>query len=63
MLTGTGQAAGADALRGQVRDFLAGHDPAGPDRLDFLRARFDAGLAWVHPAANGSVSRPVCVGA
>jgi alkylation response protein AidB-like acyl-CoA dehydrogenase len=38
----------ADDLRGQVREFLAGHDPAAMDRLDFLRARFDAGLAWVH---------------
>jgi alkylation response protein AidB-like acyl-CoA dehydrogenase len=41
-------------LRGQIRDFLAGHDPATMDRLDFLRARFDAGLAWVHyPAGLG----------
>ncbi len=41
-------------LRGQVRDFLAGHDPAAMDRLEFLRARFDAGLAWVHyPAGLG----------
>jgi alkylation response protein AidB-like acyl-CoA dehydrogenase len=38
----------ADDLRGQVREFLAGHDPAAMGRLDFLRARFDAGLAWVH---------------
>jgi alkylation response protein AidB-like acyl-CoA dehydrogenase len=44
----------ADDLRGQVRDFLAGHDPAAMDRLAFLRARFDAGLAWVHyPAGLG----------
>ena len=44
----------ADDLRGQVRGFLAGHDPAAMDRLDFLRARFDAGLAWVHyPAGLG----------
>ncbi|WP_182885863.1 acyl-CoA dehydrogenase family protein [Microbispora sp. H10885] len=28
--------------------FLAEHDPAAMDRLEFLRARFDAGLAWVH---------------
>jgi alkylation response protein AidB-like acyl-CoA dehydrogenase len=43
-----------DDLRGQVRDFLAGHDPASTDRLEFLRARFDAGLAWVHyPAGRG----------
>ncbi len=53
MLTGdnpAGQVLADDAegLRQQVREFLAGHDPAGMDRLDFLRARFDAGLAWVH---------------
>jgi len=30
-----------------VNEFLAGHDPAG-DRVEFLRARFDAGLAWLH---------------
>jgi alkylation response protein AidB-like acyl-CoA dehydrogenase len=47
-------AAGADELRAQVRDFLAAHDPAAMDQLDFLRARFDAGLAWVHyPAGLG----------
>jgi alkylation response protein AidB-like acyl-CoA dehydrogenase len=41
-------------LRGQVRDFLAAHDPAATDRLEFLGARFDAGLAWVHyPAGLG----------
>ena len=39
---------GADELRDQVRGFLGSHDPAAMDRLDFLRARFDAGLAWVH---------------
>ncbi len=43
-----GTAPTADELRGQVLDFLAAHDPATTDRLDFLRARFDAGLAWVH---------------
>src|ERR1700735_2830879 len=44
----------AEDLRGQVRDFLASHDPASMDRLEFLQARFDAGLAWVHyPAGLG----------
>jgi alkylation response protein AidB-like acyl-CoA dehydrogenase len=44
----------AEDLRGQVRDFLATHDPAATDRLEFLQARFDAGLAWVHyPAGLG----------
>ena len=27
---------------------LAAHDPSSTDRTAFLRARFDAGLAWVH---------------
>ncbi|PWD42334.1 acyl-CoA dehydrogenase [Gordonia paraffinivorans] len=31
-----------------VSEFLAAHDPATTERLDFLRAQFDAGLAWVH---------------
>ena len=44
----------ASGLRLQVRDFLAGHDPSALPRLEFLRARFDAGLAWVHyPAGLG----------
>ena len=50
MLTGTGDggpgpADGADELRQRARDFLLGHDPATLPRLDFLRARFDDGLA------------------
>ena len=44
----------AEDLRGQVRDFLATHDAASMGRLEFLQARFDAGLAWVHyPAGLG----------
>jgi alkylation response protein AidB-like acyl-CoA dehydrogenase len=35
-------------LQRRVDDFLAAHDPASIDPLEFLRARFDAGLAWVH---------------
>jgi alkylation response protein AidB-like acyl-CoA dehydrogenase len=36
--------------------FLAEHDPSTMDALDFLRARFDAGLAWVHyPAGLGGL--------
>jgi alkylation response protein AidB-like acyl-CoA dehydrogenase len=35
-------------LQGRVAEFLASHDPAAVDRLEFLRARFDAGLAWVN---------------
>ena len=49
----------ATALRQQVREFLAGHDPAAMPRLDFLRARVDAGLAWVHyPAGLGGQGLP-----
>ena len=56
---GTVLADDAQALRQQVRDFLAGHDPAALPRLDFLRARFDAGLAWVHyPPGLGGQSLP-----
>ncbi|HEV7651618.1 MAG TPA: acyl-CoA dehydrogenase family protein [Actinophytocola sp.] len=37
-----------DQLRERTREFLAANDPSTMDRMDFLRARFDAGLAWVH---------------
>ena len=44
----------AEGLRAQVREFLAAHDPKQTDPLEFVRARFDAGLAWVHyPAGLG----------
>ncbi|MBA6441202.1 MULTISPECIES: acyl-CoA dehydrogenase family protein [Streptomyces] len=49
----------ADELRRRVRELLAAHPPATTDRLDFLRARFDAGLAWVHyPAGLGGLDAP-----
>jgi alkylation response protein AidB-like acyl-CoA dehydrogenase len=45
-------------VRGRVEAFLAEHDPAG-DRGEFLRARFDAGLAWVHyPEGLGGLGAP-----
>jgi alkylation response protein AidB-like acyl-CoA dehydrogenase len=45
-------------LRELARDFLAKNDPNG-DRLEFLRARFDAGLAWVHfPTGLGGLDLP-----
>jgi alkylation response protein AidB-like acyl-CoA dehydrogenase len=48
----------ADDLRDRVRRFLADHDVAG-DRLAFLRARFDAGLAWVaFPEGLGGLGAP-----
>ncbi len=45
-------------LRARVAALLAEHDPGG-DRLEFLRARFDAGLAWVHyPVGLGGLGAP-----
>ena len=55
----TGPAPDAEAVRLRVRDFLAAHNPATSDRFDFLRARFDAGLAWVHfPEGLGGLAAP-----
>jgi alkylation response protein AidB-like acyl-CoA dehydrogenase len=49
----------AAGLRERVRRLLADHDPASTERLEFLRARFDAGLAWVHfPAGLGGLDAP-----
>jgi alkylation response protein AidB-like acyl-CoA dehydrogenase len=49
----------ADDLRAQVRGFLAAHDPATTGQLEFVRARYDAGLAWVHyPAGLGGQGLP-----
>ncbi|WP_026453004.1 acyl-CoA dehydrogenase family protein [Saccharomonospora iraqiensis] len=49
----------AEDLRRRVADFLAGHDPGSTDRLEFLRARFDAGLAWVNfPEGLGGLGAP-----
>ena len=46
-------------MRERVRAFLAEHDPTVEDRLEFLRARYDAGLAWVHyPAGHGGLDAP-----
>jgi alkylation response protein AidB-like acyl-CoA dehydrogenase len=42
-----------------ARDFLREHDPAGTDPVEFLRARFDAGLAWVQfPPGLGGLGLP-----
>ncbi|MGH3680637.1 MAG: acyl-CoA dehydrogenase family protein [Natronosporangium sp.] len=44
-------------VRQLVEQFLAGHDPAGMAPGQFLRARFDAGLAWVHyPVGLGGLA-------
>jgi alkylation response protein AidB-like acyl-CoA dehydrogenase len=37
-----------EELRERTRAFLAEHDPHQMPKQDFLNARFDAGLAWVH---------------
>ncbi|MEU2491315.1 acyl-CoA dehydrogenase family protein [Streptomyces sp. NPDC007883] len=49
----------AAELRARTREFLAAHPPATTGRGDFLAARFDAGLAWVHyPAGLGGLDAP-----
>ncbi|MEU1303860.1 acyl-CoA dehydrogenase family protein [Streptomyces shenzhenensis] len=49
----------AAELRRRTRALLAGQPPASTDRLDFLKARFDAGLAWVHyPEGLGGLGAP-----
>ncbi|MFE1172390.1 acyl-CoA dehydrogenase family protein [Streptomyces sp. NPDC058773] len=49
----------ADDLRRRTAELLAAHPPATTDRLEFLRARFDAGLAWVHfPQGLGGLDAP-----
>ncbi|GAA0946361.1 acyl-CoA dehydrogenase family protein [Pseudonocardia zijingensis] len=51
--------AGPAELRERVERFLAEHDPATTERLAFLRARYDAGLAWVHfPEGHGGLGLP-----
>ncbi|MGD0604800.1 MAG: acyl-CoA dehydrogenase family protein [Streptosporangiaceae bacterium] len=46
-------------LRERVRVFLAEHDPLQLAKQDFLNARFDAGLAWVHyPEGLGGLGAP-----
>src|SRR6202166_4168178 len=36
-----------DLVRSRLQDLLAEHDPASTPAVEFLGARFDAGLAWV----------------
>ncbi len=56
---GNGAVPDAADLKAQVAEFLATHDPKGSEPLEFLRARFDAGLAWVHyPAGLGGQGLP-----
>jgi alkylation response protein AidB-like acyl-CoA dehydrogenase len=49
----------AEDLRGRVAELLAANDPNTMEPMDFLRARFDAGLAWVHfPVGLGGLGAP-----
>ncbi|MEV0598296.1 acyl-CoA dehydrogenase family protein [Streptomyces sp. NPDC050315] len=49
----------AEELRRRTAELLAAHPPATTERLDFLRARFAAGLAWVHfPEGLGGLGAP-----
>ncbi|MFI7082837.1 acyl-CoA dehydrogenase family protein [Streptomyces anulatus] len=49
----------AAEVRRRTRELLAAHPPATTDRTDFLKARFDAGLAWVHyPVGLGGLDAP-----
>ena len=46
-------------LRARVDALLAAHDPATTGRREFLEARWDAGLAWVHfPEGLGGLGLP-----
>ncbi|MBS2961922.1 acyl-CoA dehydrogenase family protein [Actinocrinis puniceicyclus] len=46
-------------LNERIKALLDGHPPASTPRLEFLRARFDSGLAWVHfPAGLGGLDAP-----
>ncbi|WP_042403866.1 acyl-CoA dehydrogenase family protein [Streptacidiphilus carbonis] len=47
------------ALRAAVRELLAAHDPTTTPVADFLGARYDAGLAWIHfPVGLGGRNAP-----
>ena len=55
------QALRAD-LRERVAELLAAHPPASTPRLEFLRARYDAGLAWVsYPEGHGGLGLPAAL--
>ncbi len=55
----TDETTAREDLRRRVADFLAAHDPAKTEPLTFLRARYDAGLAWVYfPEGHGGLGLP-----
>ncbi|MBK5217033.1 MAG: acyl-CoA dehydrogenase family protein [Propionibacteriales bacterium] len=46
-------------LQERVADLIAEHDPSTTELKDFLGARFDTGLAWVHfPIGHGGLGLP-----
>ncbi|MBO0866671.1 MAG: acyl-CoA dehydrogenase family protein, partial [Mycobacterium sp.] len=48
-----------DDLRARVQALVSEYDPATTDPPEFLGARFDAGLAWVHfPRGSGGLGMP-----
>ena len=48
-----------EEVRDLVARFRETHDHTAMDRLEYLRARFDAGLAWVHfPEGQGGLGLP-----
>ncbi|MEO6957903.1 MAG: acyl-CoA dehydrogenase family protein [Antricoccus sp.] len=54
MSTTTDRASQVHTLETEVQDFLASHDPKTMEPIEFLRARYDAGLAWVnYPEGRG----------
>jgi alkylation response protein AidB-like acyl-CoA dehydrogenase len=56
---GNGAVPDGAVLRTQVSEFLGAHDPRTAEPLEFLRDRFDAGLAWVHyPTGLGGQQLP-----
>ncbi|MEU0126511.1 MULTISPECIES: acyl-CoA dehydrogenase family protein [unclassified Streptomyces] len=55
-MSGTIDAAG---IRRLTQELLTAHPPATTGRTEFLEARFDAGLAWVHyPVGLGGLDAP-----
>lgn len=55
----TDETALREDLRHRIADFLTAHNPVTTDPLEFLRARYDAGLAWVSfPAGHGGLGLP-----
>jgi len=46
-------------LRAAVQQLLAAHDPEHTPAAEFLGARYDAGLAWIHfPVGSGGLGAP-----